>query len=628
MPDLEQLLREFPVGVWVGRPPDGRGTYANRKFAEILGVGLSEQSRIEDVPETYAVRDSRGRIFPVDQLPFSRVLATGGPVVVEGMVIHRPDGRRVQIRAFGYPLRDAAGAIESVVVAFVDTTTEAQYRDERDSVEARLALAVNHAPIVVWAADMAGIVTLSEGAGLRPLGVTSGQLVGADLFALYGDHPTIPGHLRRALGGEAFAYTSEVGAAIYDTWLSPLRDAAGLQTGIIGISHDVSDIRRLQARAVQDDRIQALGTLAASVAHEINNPLTWVLGHAGQAGRAIDALEACLREGSDAVSALAQLREHLDLIRQGAERMAGITRDLRTFSRVDEGPPTRVSCVEVVRSVLRLVGNNVRSSAGALLDLQETLAVLIPESRLVQAVLNLVTNALQAAEAVAEPDRAVEIRTYSDAGDAVIEVANSGPGIAPADRERIFEAFYTTKAIGQGTGLGLFVSRNIVRSAGGSLLVDDRPGGGARFRIRLPAAAAVPPAPSPSPVAHPDQAVAHEGRILVIDDDPLVADVLIEELRHAGYTPVRVPPGAGARDALLAGDFDLAYCDLMMAGMTGMDLAAELARSAPGVLPRVVFMTGGAFTEESQAFRDARESACVDKPFDVVAETERRLRRF
>src|SRR5262249_27117925 len=142
-----------------------------------------------------------------------------------------------------------------------------------------LSLAVNHAPIVIWTADTNGVVTLSEGAGLASLGIKSGQLVGQNLFEIYRDHPTIPGYIRRGLSGESFWYTVEVDKVVYDTWLTPLRNVSGAIIGIAGLSKDVSEIRNLQSNAIQNDRVIALGTLAASVAHEINNPLTYMLGN-------------------------------------------------------------------------------------------------------------------------------------------------------------------------------------------------------------------------------------------------------------------------------------------------------------------------------------------------------------
>src|SRR5262249_52913359 len=150
----------------------------------------------------------------------------------------------------------------------------------------------------VWTADKDGVVTLSEGAGLASMGVKSGQLVGQNLFDLYREHPTIPAYIRRGLGGDSFWYTVEVPGAIYDTFLTPLRDSDGEIVGVAGLSNDVTELRNLQANAIQNDRVIAVGTLAASLAHEINNPLTYLLSHFQMTERDFDDLDEVLADVS------------------------------------------------------------------------------------------------------------------------------------------------------------------------------------------------------------------------------------------------------------------------------------------------------------------------------------------
>ena len=149
--------------------------------------------------------------------------------------------------------------------------------------EARLKLAVDHAPIAVFSIDRDGIITLSEGAGLAALGVRSGELVGKSVFDLYRDHPTIPGYIRRGLAGESFYYTVAGGRGRLRL-LARARCGArtGRSSGVLGVSHDMSELRRLQARPSRTTGSVAMGTLAASVAHEINNPLTYVHGQPGE----------------------------------------------------------------------------------------------------------------------------------------------------------------------------------------------------------------------------------------------------------------------------------------------------------------------------------------------------------
>jgi signal transduction histidine kinase len=617
---MERILDALPVGVWVGRFPTGDVVYANPEFGKIMGMDAAPGVPIEGAPAAYGIFDRAGRPYPVDQLPFSRVAASGQPVVVDDIVVHRPDGRRVNIRAFAHPVLRPDGAIESIAVAFVDITAEVKASVERDQMGARLAFAVNHAPIVIWTADRRGVVTLSEGAGLASLGVRSGQLLGVDLFEASKGHPEISGFLRRGLAGESLWYTVRIGDAVYDTWLTPIRDAAGDVAGLAGLSHDVTELRNLQGRVIQDDRAIALGTLASSIAHEINNPLTYMLGHLERLGRSLDALA----EVSDVPpELLGRMRQSLEPVREGTERVASITRELRTFNRPLDDRPVPVDARAVSESVLKLIRKRAEARAVLELDLRPVPAVLGDPARLGQVVLNLLVNALQALPVGG--DHRIGLRTGSGPDGVFIEVSDTGPGVPVSERERIFEPFVTTKKIGEGSGLGLFVCRNLVKGMGGRITVEDAPGGGARFRVILPAApAANPPAAAPS--AAP---VRGNGHVLLIDDDPEVRKALGCLLEEAGFR-VTLEGDVRRAEERLAGadcDVDLAWCDLMMPGRTGMDLEAALRSRTPERLDRLHFMTGGAFTPAAAAFREAHPGRVLDKPFDIAAETAKRMKR-
>ena len=623
MLDLRWILEALPVGVWVGQVPNGQVVYANPEFRNIVGMNAVEASSIHEAPATYGIFDREGRPYPVDRLPFSQVVMTGRAVTVDDPVIHRADGRKVNVRAFAYPLSTNDGELTHVLIAFIDATAEMTAEAERRQTESRLAFAVNHAPIAIWAADAMGVVTLSEGAGLASLGVKSGELVGQNLFDLYKDHPSIPGFLRRALAGESFWYTVQVGEAVYETWVNPLTDVSGRVTGVAGLSNDVTALRKFQAHAIQSDRVIALVTLAASVAHEINNPLTYILGHLDFLGESLNQLEWVTQGLADPARRELRdledvMRESLEPVRAGTERIASITRELRTFS----GPFVGTALVDVqaaVASVLKLIGKELESRAEVHVDLRKTSPVRGDPARLVQVILNLVVNAMQALPV----DRASTNRVLvsaADEGDAVvIEIADNGPGVQPEERERIFEPFRTTKEVGDGSGLGLFVCRSIVNAWSGTVTVDDRPGGGARFRVVLPIArdSDAPPAPTgvePSTVA---VGALFRGHVMVVDDEPPVANLLRLQLEAAGYRVTLETEAERALERLTSGSdgIDLVYCDLMMKGMSGMDLADALTTRAPSQLDRVVLMTGGAFTSRARDFRDVRAALCVDKPF-------------
>ena len=620
--DRPWILDDLPVAVWVGVVPDRTVVYTNKMFDRIVMGGGSE---------TYSLIDRNGDPYPNDKTPFARVMATRAPAVVDDIVVRRADND-VYVRAFGSPIFGPDGALTHVIVAFLDISKEAEVEAERQRVEERLLFACNHAPIAIWMTDVTGVITMSEGAGLASLGVKSRELIGKNVFDVYAGHPTIPGYIQRALAGDSFWYTVEVGDAVYETWLSPMLGPSGEVVGLTGLSNDVSHVRKLQNQAIQNDRVIALGTLAASVAHEINNPLTYVLANSDSLADEVASLSALLSDAhgptmAAARATLARIRDALTPIRTGTGRIAGITRDLRSFSRPDENTLTRVDPRTVVESVLRLVAKEVEARALLVLDLQETPAVIGNEARLVQVVLNLLVNAFQALPADKPSRNQVHVGTRVSDGRVVIEVGDTGPGVPAPYRHLIFEPFFSTKEIGQGTGLGLFVCRNIVRGFAGEIEVDEQPGGGALFRVTFP------PAPDVTAVAHaqatPAPPAIRGGHVVLIDDDAMVARALTLQLREAGYRVSTFADGQSAMQALLgAADVDLVFCDLMMTGMTGIDVAERLTSAAPELANRLVLMTGGAFSPAARDFVARHRERTVEKPFDIVAEAQRRLERW
>ncbi|HET7755399.1 MAG TPA: ATP-binding protein [Anaeromyxobacteraceae bacterium] len=389
------------------------------------------------------------------------------------------------------------------------------------------------------------------------------------------------------------------------------------------IVRDISDRRRAEAQLRLTDRLTAMGALAAGVAHEINNPLSFVLGNVEWALERV-------AQGEDPRTVATALEE----ARDGARRVQAIVRDLKTFSRSEQDPDSRrpVDVVPVLRSSLNIAQNQLRHRARLVTDLQPVPPVAASEQRLGQVFLNLLINAAQAIPRNAAAENDIYVGTHrAPDGSAVIEIRDSGEGMTPEVMRRIFDPFFTTKS-GEGTGLGLSICHDIVRSLGGSIEVDSAVGRGSTFRVVLPPASrpSAPPA-----TAHPaEHAKGSDGaaRVLIVDDEPLVASSAARLLGRAHH----VVTATSAHDALAriegGEDFDVILCDLMMPEMTGMELWAALARLHPGMERRMVFITGGTFTERARDFLETTANAWLEKPFesgalrDAVAEQLRRAR--
>lgn len=249
--------------------------------------------------------------------------------------------------------------------------------------------------------------------------------------------------------------------------------------------------REEPARLALSDRMAALGTLAAGVVHEINNPLTYVLLHLTSALRSVGALRT--PTNADKVDALIA---SLTAAQQGTERIRNITRGIRSFSRVDVDAQATLDVREPLEAALGLIANDLRHRARLVRVDEPTPFVHANEGGLAQVFLNLLSNAVQALPEAAADAHQIRVRNYTDDhGRAVVEVADTGPGIPTHALPHIFEPFYTTKPLGEGTGLGLSISHGIVRGLGGDIEVTSEPGKGAAFRVVLPPASPSGPTP-------------------------------------------------------------------------------------------------------------------------------------
>ncbi|HEY0095673.1 MAG TPA: ATP-binding protein, partial [Archangium sp.] len=368
---------------------------------------------------------------------------------------------------------------------------------------------------------------------------------------------------------------------------------------------DITELRQMQLRLSLSERLATVGTLAAGVAHEINNPLTFVLGSLQLAARRLLTPSGADTEEVDAIL------KHLTNARVGAERIQGIVRDLGTFSHPDERPPEPLDVRQVLELSVKMALGEIRHRARLVREYGPVPDVLADGSRLGQVFLNLLVNAAQAIPEGHADHHEIRLRTWAEERTVCVEVRDTGQGIPAELLGRIFDPFFTTKEVGKGIGLGLSISHGLVQALGGELSVESEPGRGSVFRVRLPAAPAGLAA-SPAP---PRQEAPRRGRLLIVDDEPLFALSLRLLLKPEHDVTVF----HDARSALehLRDDtaYDAILCDLMMAEMTGAQFHEELSRTAPELSSRIIFMTGGAFTQNAREFLARVSNPRLRKPF-------------
>jgi PAS domain S-box-containing protein len=408
---------------------------------------------------------------------------------------------------------------------------------------------------------------------------------------------------------------------------------------VVASGRDVTERKRLRAKLLVSDRMASLGTLAAGIAHEINNPLAYVTGN-------LEAVSETLR-ASAASAAMpaehAELRSAIGEARDGAERVRKIVQGLRMFSRSEDEQRVPLALAGVLDAAIRLTSNEIRHRAQLVRELGPVPLVVADDSRLVQVFINLLVNAAHAIPEGRSDANRITVRTRTDdQGRAVIEVEDTGTGIAPDLMSRVFDPFFTTKDVGGGTGLGLAICHGIISGLGGQIAIESTPepappcvsiaSGSQRgeprrratgtvprmgtvVRVVLPPAldVAVPPPPATTddtPVAE----VARRPRVLLVDDEALVAHTM-ERLLRRDYDITIALCGQDALDHITKGTrFDAIISDVMMPNMTGIELLEELQRLAPDQAQRLIFLSGGAFTARTRERLDELGVLQLEKP--------------
>lgn len=480
----------------------------------------------------------------------------------------------------------------------------------------RMAM-LNSAPDGVVVVDEAGAILEFNPAAERIFGWSQQKIFGkriADIVVPKEEQRRLGYFLRRLQQGRAqrmLGQHIEAQALHADGGLVPVELAITeiKHTGrrlFVTYVRDLTERKRTEAQVAQQrealhqsEKLTALGSLLAGVAHEINNPLSVVIG------RAIMLEEEAVDEHQ---------RARLGKLREAAERCAKVSKTFLAMAR--QSPSVREPMVlnKAVLSALDLVSYQLRSGGVTVrLDLADTLPKVVADlDQMVQVFVNLFVNAEHALRA--SDERVLRVSTrVEDGGDTVIaEVRDSGPGIKPEVLPRIFEPFFTTKPAGLGTGLGLAVSFGMVAAHGGVLEAiapaDQR---GACFRIRLPAS-----------FEQRDEAIAGNQaedlpsgkRVLVVDDEPEIVSLLRDILERAGHEVDEAEHGLEALARVDAKTYDAIFCDLRMPGLDGPGLRRQLLAQHPIYRERMIFVTGD-LLDRGRAVADLEGCPIIEKPF-------------
>jgi PAS domain S-box-containing protein len=620
-------VRRSPLGV-IGLDPEGRVVEWNDAAARIFGWSEAEALGKPAI-EMLVPAPAREAVIDV----FRALLARrGGERSINSNVTK--DGRVILCDWYNTALVDDAGRVMGVASIIDDITERHQAGEALKLSETRFRNLIENAPdaIAVYPPDDRRIVYANPAlASLLGYDVPQEMLGSSiDVFIHPEDRPI---HERRrarlaeargALAPQEYRMLRKDGGIVYAEIVSMILEYDG-KPNVIAFGRDLTERKQMQARLLLADRMVSVGALAAGVAHEINNPLAYVMTNLDMvAARRLPPLGARLRAlGGEAATIgdeLGRVIAMIDVAREGSERMRDIVRDLRTFTRgAGEEKRAAVDVRRVMDASINLAWNEIRHRARLVKEYGDVPLVLATEARLGQVFLNILVNAAQALEVGDAAENVIRVRAATERdGQVVVQVSDTGPGIPPEILDRIFDPFFTTKPVGLGTGLGLWICQGIVTSLGGEITAESRPGEGATFRVVLPSAISADRPSTPEPPAVAAAPDARRLELLVVDDEIAIGRTLAIAL--ADEFEVATATSGRAALAILAGEprFDVVLCDLMMPDVSGMDVHERIARERPELAKRFVFVTGGAFTERARRFVDEVGLPVIEKPFDLT----------
>ncbi|MBV9851198.1 MAG: PAS domain S-box protein, partial [Armatimonadetes bacterium] len=572
--------------------PDGRFLSVNPALARMFGYGSPQEmvATITDIRAQFWVR-------PDDRADFQERLARDGSVIAFEGQFRRKDGSPLWISMNVRAARDGAGRIQYYEGLVADIAERKQAEDALRAAEQRLESVVANLPVVIFTIDAGGVFTLSEGQGLKALGLRPGQVVGQSIFDVYRDAPEVVDSIRAALRGEATSWTAPVGGRFFETHCTPVRDETGRISEIIGVARDITERKRVEqalseAKEAAEAATRAKSEFLANMSHEIRTPMNGILGMTELA------LETDLTH---------EQREYLLMVKDSADALLTVINDILDFSKIEAGKldldavefPLRDTLDDTVRILaVRAHEKNLELACRVGPDVPD--ALVGDPGRLRQIIVNLAGNAIkftEHGEVVVETE--VQERTERDVL-LHFAVRDTGIGI-PADKQHlIFEAFAqadnsTTRRYG-GTGLGLTISSQLVSLMGGRIWVESRLGHGSTFHFTARFGLGVQIAPAPHALTDPS--ILRGLPVLVVDDNATNRRILQEVLSgwHMRPTAVGSAPEALAEMQRASGagrPFPLVLLDAMMPGMDGFELA-ERIKHQPGLAQATLMMLSSA----------------------------------
>ncbi|HKV25009.1 MAG TPA: PAS domain S-box protein [Candidatus Acidoferrum sp.] len=608
-----ELFETLQEGIYIATP-DGSLLDANPALVRMLGYGSKDELLAKKVQEI--VTDRAERKLLVDEVdrqpsPHGREIS-----------VQRKDGSKIFCLNTATAIRDTSGRVIRYQGSVLDVTARRQIERQLHKEQEFARRLVDNFPDLILVVDTNSHYTFVSPRCKEVLGY---ELAETEEMEFGGrthpeDLPTLLGLFQDILAGRTNFGSLEVRVRHkLGEWrrirfnLSPLADETGKIEGVVLSGRDVTELKRLEEQLIQAEKLAAMGQMLAGVAHELNNPLTAILG-----------VTELLRESQPDPEVS---KRQLELTHRQARRAARIVQNLLEFSRPASPQKKPVDLNSIVDRTLQLHEHSLRRN-NVEVDFRpqpDLPGVVGDANQLIQVFLNLITNAEQAIREVRESGR-IQIRFARIGNRVSIAFQDDGVGVRPESVPRLFDPFYTTKRPGGGTGLGLSICLSIIREHGGTIEAEALPAGGSAFTVYLPLVAKPETVPELSVPAVPQAAAPLSpgnlnGRsILVLDDEESLRSLLSDGLSVRGLLVECAATLEGALTLIRQRAFDALLCDVNLfqdgIHISGKLVAEKLLAAAGERKPALIFMSGD-LVDPGQDPSDSNGPRYLQKPFRV-----------
>ncbi|OGN91410.1 MAG: hypothetical protein A2Z75_05180 [Chloroflexi bacterium RBG_13_50_10] len=594
---------------------DLAGNYIFFNDALCRQLGYAREELIGMNYKAYTPPDNVKKVFQ----SYNQVYRTGNPIKLFDMAQVRKDGTQLVAQTSVFPLRNEKGEIVGFRGVGRDVTESLRMEEALRQSEERYRTILEEMEEPYYEMDLAGRFTFFNDALCRRLGYSREELMG-----MHFEEYTPPEQAKTVFEQFNKVYRTGEPLKLFERTtikkdgtlnfsemsVLPLRNERGEIIGFRGITRDLTERKKaeeerkqLEQRAQLASRLASVGELASGVAHEVNNPLTGVIGYAHLLLARKDIPKDMIHD--------------VEIINEGAQRVAGIVKKLLAFARQTKPEQRYVNINELIRNTLdlqayALAANNIKVSLQLARDLPTTIA---DPGQLQQVFLNLIMNAETEMKLIHNSGKLL-IKTEKIDNTIRISFKDNGPGISEEHLESIFDPFFTTREVGQGTGLGLSVCHGIMTEHKGRIWAESQLGKGATFILELPIITEDKQLELPESVEEEPKKVA-KAKILVVDDEPVILQLVSKVLTDEGHTVETADNAAAALKLVKNKRYRLILLDIKMPGMSGVELYKQFQKIAPSLTKRVVFITGDIMGKRTLVFLDKTKVPYLMKPFDA-----------